>query len=83
MMHTPLMRNYKRSCEIVKEATDLNHFWEAYDQGRYAYACGYNLTHNPFPSYHTYSRDWDRGWIFEQEYAAEEREYIEALDIPR
>ncbi len=46
-------------------ATEKNHFWEAYDQGRWAHTIGVMRDGNPHIPGHINANDWQRGWDFE------------------
>lgn len=54
-------------------AEHRNYVWDAYDQGRYAYASGVSREQNPHfhPALprHVNATDWELGWSYEREVA--------------
>lgn len=58
--------NKERYEAIVKEViTSRNYVWDAYDQGRYAFASGADRNENPHLVGHVNRSDWYRGFDFE------------------
>lgn len=64
------LRDTTRAREIESEIQARNGIWDAYDQGRWAYAMGYALSDNhhrcPATLTHMNTYDWDRGYKFEE-----------------
>lgn len=58
--------NRELAMEIAEFVNARNGIWEAYDQGRWSFACGIPMIQNPHACWHINFSHWNRGWIDEQ-----------------
>jgi len=76
---SPESRGGQIHAEVMETRGGL---WEAYDQGRMAYAMGEPFTTSPHLSWHVNNSDWERGWRAEEKRALE-TQLTELLDSHR